>query len=142
MMTLGEQSIWLAILALPIASISWTVTHEQILQEFQEWCKRRSENSSNICVQKGFYLFTCEYCLSHYVTILFLIVTRYHLLFPDWRGSMIAFFSLPWVANAYIALFGRAKLGVSKDRVELEAIEKTVEAETTERPPIVRHPAA
>jgi hypothetical protein len=30
-------------------------------------------------------LFTCEYCFSHYVTVFFLLITRYNLLYADWR---------------------------------------------------------
>ncbi len=29
-------------------------------------------------------LFNCECCFGHYVTAVFLIITRYKLLFPDW----------------------------------------------------------
>jgi hypothetical protein len=51
-------------------------------------------------------LFTCEYCFSHYVTLFFLIITRYHLLYFNWKGYVIAFFALVWIANFYMSLFG------------------------------------
>jgi hypothetical protein len=41
------------------------------------------------------------------VTALFLVITRYRLLFPDWRGYLIAGFSLVWIANVYLGLFAR-----------------------------------
>ena len=54
--------------------------------------------------RKFFYLFTCEYCFSHYVTIFFLIITRYTLLYDGWRGYLIAGFSLVWIANQYMSI--------------------------------------
>jgi hypothetical protein len=78
--------------------------------------------------RKFFYLFTCEYCFSHYVTAAFLIVTRYKLLFPDWRGYLIAGFSLVWVANVYMGLFGRIRLDLRKERAQIatqETLAKT-----------------
>ena len=70
---------------------------------------RRGKNKTRrrLYARKFFYLFTCEFCLSHYVAAVFLIVTRYKLLFTDWRGYLIAGFSLVWVANVYMGLFGR-----------------------------------
>ena len=50
-----------------------------------------------------FYIFTCEYCFSHYVTILFLLLTNFRLLYDDWRGYVVSGFSLVWVANHYMS---------------------------------------
>jgi hypothetical protein len=57
-----------------------------------------------------YYLFTCEYCFSHWVTLFFLMLTRYKLLFDDWRGYPIAFFALPFIANFYMGLYAQTKL--------------------------------
>jgi hypothetical protein len=53
------------------------------------------------------------------VAAVFLIVTRYKLLFTDWRGYLIAGFSLVWVANVYMGLFGRIRLDLRKERAEI-----------------------
>ena len=66
-------------------------------------------------VRKFFYLFTCEYCFSFYVTALFLIITKYQLLFTDWRGYLIAWFSLIWVANIYMSLFLFLRTDIKKE---------------------------
>jgi hypothetical protein len=68
------------------------VTHEEVFREQREYCKRRSEGCRRWYERKFFYLFTCEYCFSHYIAAAFLIITRFKLLFPDWRGYVIAFF--------------------------------------------------
>ncbi len=124
---MGMQLLWLVILAIPIACIAWTVTHEEVFREPREYAHRRSENAPSIWERKFFYLFTCEYCFSHYVTAFFLIITRYKLLYPDWRGYLVSFFALVWMANIYMGIFGQVKLGVRKERVEIKAIEKDVQ---------------
>jgi hypothetical protein len=89
-----DEIIELLILAIPVASISWTVTHEEVFREPREWCSEHSRVCQRLFERKFFYLFTCEYCFSHYVSALFLVVTGFRLLFPDWRGYLIAGFSL------------------------------------------------
>src|SRR6187402_927298 len=93
-MTINLQLIWLFVLAIPIACVAWTVTHEEIFSEPRNWCKRRSKECKSLLQRKFFYLFTCEYCFSFYVTALFLIITRFHLLLPDSRGYLIGWLSL------------------------------------------------
>jgi uncharacterized membrane protein len=122
-----SEIITLFVLAIPIACVAWTVTHEEIFREPREYCSDRSSSAASFLSRKFFYIFTCEYCFSHYVTILFLIITGYKLLYADWKGYVVAFFSLVFVANIYMGFFGKVKLGVRKDRVEIKAIEKDVE---------------
>ena len=114
----------LFILAIPIACISWTVTHEELFREFHEYCVKRSRKDKSILIRKFFYLFTCEYCFSHYVTIALLVITRYTLFFGDWRGYIVAFFSLVFVANVHMSLFAKIKVDIMKERDEIELIEK------------------
>ncbi len=127
-MGLATQVVWLFVLALPVASVAWTVTHEEIFREPRDYCAQRSEKSKSLLCRKFFYLFTCEYCFSHWVAATFLIITRYKLLYDDWRGYLISLFALVYVANFYIGLFGHVKLEVRKNRAEIEAIEADVEA--------------
>ena len=72
-------------------------------------------------------MFTCEYCLSHCVAALFLILTRFRLLYDDWRGYLIAFFALVWIANQYMSIYAHLRLDIRKDRVEIKHVEKKVE---------------
>jgi hypothetical protein len=110
----------LFLLAMPIASIAWTVTHEEVIREVRDYCISKSKTCKKIYERKFFYLFTCEYCFSHYVTAAFLLLTRYKLLFTDWRGYLIAEFALVWVANFYMSLFGRIRLDLRKEREQIE----------------------
>ncbi len=132
-MPISHQVVWLFVLALPIASIVWTVTHEEIFREPRDFCSRMSRDSRSLACRKFFYLFTCEYCFSHWVSAGFLVVTRYKLLYSDWRGYLVALFALVYVSNFYIGLFGHVKLEVRKDRAEIKAIEAQVEQAETRK---------
>ena len=86
-------------MAISIACIAWTVTHEEVFREPREYFTKRSQLGKTIFERKFFYLFTCEYCFSHYVTMIFLAFSGYKLLLDDWRGYVIAGFSLFMIAT-------------------------------------------
>jgi hypothetical protein len=131
-MSLQVQIIWLFLLALPVACIAWTVTHEEIFRESQEYCRERAENARSIWVRKFFYPWQCEYCFSHYVAVLALVVTRYKLLFDDWRGYVIAGFALVWIANQYMSIYSRLRLDIRRERVEIKGVEAEVKQKVEE----------
>lgn len=126
-MEIGLQLIWLFVLAIPIACIAWTITHEEVFREPRDYCERKSRQGKNLATRKFFYLFTCEYCFSHYVSIFFLFLTNYTLLVSDWRGYLIAGFALVWIANLYMGLFALIRQGIKKDKIEIEIMEDKVE---------------
>jgi hypothetical protein len=103
-------------LGVPIARVAWTVTHEEVLREPRQYCQRECDRARSIRIRKFFYLFTCEYCFSHYVTVGFLLLTRFRLLFQDWRGYILSFFALVWVANQYMSIYNRLRLDSSTSR--------------------------
>ena len=121
MPALTTQLLWLLILAIPIAAIAWTVTHEEVFREPRDYCKGKSETARALWQRKFFYLFTCEYCFSHYVTAVFLVITRFKLLYPDWRGYLVSFFALVWIANIYIGAFANLRLDISHERIEIKS---------------------
>lgn len=121
---LGTQIVWLLVLALPVACIAWTVTHEEVFREPREYCVKCSKNGKTLLQRKFFYLFTCEYCFSHYVTIAMLLVTKFTMLYDGWRGYIIAGFSLVWIANIYMSLFALIRVDLKKERAEAELKER------------------
>jgi hypothetical protein len=123
-MQTAQQIQILFLLAIPIACISWTVTHEEIFKEPREFCIQKSKSCKTLLQRKFFYLFTCEYCFSHYVTLLFLWISRYHLLFADWRGYIISLFSLVWIANVYMSLFNLLRVGMKKEKMDADIQEE------------------
>jgi hypothetical protein len=117
MMPLTHQFAYLLMLALPIACASWTVTHEEVFREPRDFCKKMSQDCKTVPQRKFFYLFTCEYCFSHYVTAFFLILTRFTMLYDGWRGYLISWFALVWVANVYMSIFNRLRLEIKHENV-------------------------
>ena len=126
-MSLNQQVLTLFILAIPVACIAWTFTHEAVLREFQEYCKDQCKRGFWFR-RKLFYLFTCEYCLSHYVTALLLAITRFKLVFPDWRGYVISLFSLVWVANQYISIYDRLRLDIKREHISIKSEQQQVKS--------------
>jgi len=123
-MSIQNQLTYLFILAIPVACIAWTVTHEEIFKEPREFWLLQSRRNKYIALRKFFYMLTCEYCFSHYVAILVLIITKYYLLYQDWRGYIIAGFSIVWVANIYMSLFYLLRQSIKKEKITIEEIEK------------------
>jgi hypothetical protein len=123
-MPIQLQAWYLFLLAIPIACIAWTITHEEVFREPREFCVRQSVEGKSLAKRKFFYLFTCEYCFSHYVTIAVLFITRFHLLYDDWRGYLIAGFSLVWIANVYMSIFGRIRIDLKKEKLEVKEKEE------------------
>jgi hypothetical protein len=117
-MSLGLQVAVLFLLAIPIACVAWTVTHEEVFREPREFCVEKSRTCRRWYQRKFFYLFTCEYCFSHYVTVFFLFVTGYKLLYEDWRGYLVGGFALVWVANQYMSLYNRLRLDIKSEKIE------------------------
>lgn len=127
----------LLILALPIAAISWAVTHEELFRELHDYFVERSTAAASITSRKFFYLLTCEYCFSHYVSAGIIALTGFTLLFDDWRGYLIAWLALVWIANHYISLYGRLRLGIRSERLEIglkEAVSERAGVAKIERP--------
>jgi predicted ferric reductase len=56
-----------------------------------------------------------------------LLVARYKLLYQDWRGYLVAFFALVWVANQYMSIYNRLRLDIKHEQVEIKADEQKVD---------------
>jgi len=126
LITMEAHIYYLFIMALPVACIAWTVTKEEIFKEAREFCVNRSKNCDQLVKRKFFYVFTCEYCFSHYVTAILLFITRFTLLYPDWRGYIISFFSIVWVANVYMSLYNIIRIDLKKEKIKAQREESAL----------------
>jgi hypothetical protein len=131
-MTIATQIYWLIILSMVVACISWTVTQEEIFGEWRRFCTRKSQTCENILQRKFFYVFTCEYCFSHWVTLLILILTGFRLLIDDWRGYILAFFLIPWLANQWMSLYRRLRVGIKHEDALAEEVKEGLSEENSE----------
>src|ERR1700722_1331268 len=126
------QVAQLLILAIPVACIAWTATHEEVFREPREYCQRQHLQARSFSRRKFFYIFTCEYCLSHYVAVLFLLITHFQMLYSGWRGYFVALFALVWAANQYMSVYNRLRLDIKHEHLEIQAKQKE-EEQTTEQ---------
>lgn len=126
-MLIQTQIFWLIILSMVVASIAWTVTQEEIFREWHEVCVEKSQKCKTLVQRKFFYVFTCEYCFSHWVTLLILILTQFRLLIDDWRGYLLAFFVLPWIANQWMSIYRRLRVGIKYENLQAKAVEEKLE---------------
>ncbi len=137
MLVTWQQIVALFVIAIPIACVSRTVVFEEVFREAREYCQHRSKSCQRLFQRKFFYLFTCEYCFSHWVTLAVLLLIAagpgdaFYLIYPGWRGYVIAFFSLVFLANAYLNLYSRLRVDITSEKKVIEVREK--EAELTEK---------
>ena len=131
---LTVQVAWLAILSLPVATIAWTVTHEEIFREPRDWAARRSRESASAVTRKFFYICTCEYCFSHYVAAVVVALTAFRLLLDDWRGYVIAWFAVVAVANLYMSLYSRLRVDIKSEGLEAKVKEQEIAIKAQEVP--------
>lgn len=115
----SHQLLWLGVLSLPVACAAWTITHEEVFRELRDGCNRRRRAARALLVKKFYYLFTCEYCFSHYFSALAVVGTGFHLLRPDWTGMVIGGFALVWLANIQMSLFALLRLDLKARRRSL-----------------------
>jgi len=124
MMPLTDQTVWLLLLALPVACVSWTVTHEEVFREPREWLAERSRTCTTWFQRKFCYVWTCEYCFSHYVAAAVLWIMDFPMLRPDWRGYVTSWFALVAVANVYMSAYSRLRVEIHKEKTEISLVEE------------------
>ena len=123
-MDIVNQIYWLSLLSMIVASISWTVTQEEIFREMREICEGKSRSQGWLIQRKFFYVFTCEYCFSHWVTLALLLMTGFRVLIDDWRGWVLAFFVVPWLANQWMSLYRRLRVDIKHENALAEKVKK------------------
>ena len=87
--SLAHQFALLLLVAVPVACASWTVTHEEVFREPREFCKDKSLTARKLPLRKFFYLFTCEYCFSHYVSAFALFRQRLPPVLPRTTDAVV-----------------------------------------------------
>ena len=117
----------LLILAIPVAWAAWTVTHEEVFRELRDYCATKSRTCRRLLYRKFFYLFTCEYCLSHWCALAFELIFQFRLVFDDWRGYLVAFVCLVWTANVYMNLYLRIRVDIRHERALADRTQEEVE---------------
>jgi len=48
------------------------------------------------------------------------MITKFTLIYPDWRGYIIAGFSIVWIANIYMSLYNLIRIDLKKEKIRAE----------------------
>lgn len=130
-----------AILALPVACVSWTVTHEKVFEPMRQWFDDIHTARYSFTRERGWverflrhmaYAPTCEYCFSHYVAMVALwFYPVPMLLFASnfthpLATIVLTWFALVWVANLYMNLHFRLRLSIRESGNRSKVIERSL----------------
>ncbi|HEX7446056.1 MAG TPA: hypothetical protein VF306_00845 [Pirellulales bacterium] len=124
-------------LAAPVAILVRAFTTEEIGREPREYCSQRQacyrdrrgadcslvDRAWCFVLQKLFYMPTCDFCLSFWVSLAVVWLAEYQIFFSDWRGSALACFVVMGVANLYLALFALLRVDMRKERAVAKEFE-------------------
>jgi hypothetical protein len=61
-----------------------------------------------------------------------LAITRFTLIYDGWRGYLVAWLSLVWIANLYMSLFAHVRLEIREERLDIAAAESARAADRHE----------
>jgi hypothetical protein len=114
----------LLILAVPVAWVAWTVTREEVFRELRDLCGERSRTCRRLFQRKFYYLFTCEFCFSHWVALGFQFVYQFRMVFDDWRGLVVGYAGLVCVSNVYMSLYLRLRVDIRSERAVAQKVEQ------------------
>lgn len=126
-MDLLNQLMDALVLAIPVACIVWTITHEEICRDVQDALKAYQKRQPPGSWRRRLaYMPSCPYCLSHYVAAVFIAVFGFKMLSDDWRGYLVSLFAVVLIANTYLSAYHllRVALRAGKayaDRAEANA---------------------
>ncbi len=117
-MSLAVQVATLFVLAIPIACVAWTVTHEEVFREPREFCVRRSEELPALVPEKILLSLHLRILLQPLRHSLLPLHHALPVLYEDWRGYLVGGFALVWVANQYMSLYNRLRLDIKSEKIE------------------------
>jgi membrane protein required for beta-lactamase induction len=125
-MEYGSQIAFALILGIPVACITWTVTQEDVFQEFRRYLARyQDRHHESWWRRKLAYFPTCPYCLSHYVAGLLIAIMQFKMLATDWRGYLVSLFTLVLLGNVYITLYNLLRVALRLIRALADRAEKS-----------------
>lgn len=109
-----------------VACVARTVCDEEIFREIREFLQERSKTHPKWYVRKVCYMPTCEYCFSHYVTLVVLLFTHHKLLYDGFLGYLVSFFVTVFLANIYMSLYARVRVSITAVKTEAKVMENGI----------------
>jgi len=65
--------------------------------------------------------------------VIVLVITRFKLLYPDWRGYLVSLFAVVWMANLYMSIFAHLRLDIHHERIDLKSKDLDLQSKQEER---------
>lgn len=131
-----DQLIAVVLHSLPVACVAWTMTHEEVFRDWWELAgskadaaKSKWEETRSLgwwACHKFCYLFTCEYCFSHWVALGLMLLTGFRILYDGFTGHLLAFFAVVWTANLFMGIHQKFRVQIRKDRADAKAKENSL----------------
>ena len=131
-----DEFLHLCLLAIPVACVSWTVTHEKIFEPVRKWFDDIHTARYSFKHGRGWlerfirhmaYAPTCEYCFSHYVALFAYLAYPIPVLpVARWANLLFGWFALVWVANVYMNLHFRLRLSIRESGNRSKVIERSL----------------
>ena len=141
-----EDLIKVILHALPVACVAWTLTHEEIFRDLWESCGefakehkekldylRRNRKTAVYSRRKALkhwlghkvcFLFTCEFCVSVWVTILLLLVSDFRVQYNGLLGFLVTGFGVVMAANLMMTRYQLWRVEIRKDRAVADKTQK------------------
>src|SRR3954466_1552106 len=110
--------------ALVVACVAWTVTQEEVFREPRTFCAQKSKTAPRWYARKFCYLFTCEYCFSHYVSAVAVYFSGLKLVSNGFAGYVFAYFATIYAANFIMSLYRRLRLSIKRTNAQARLLEK------------------
>jgi hypothetical protein len=109
-----------------IAVLVRTFTKEELFREPRKWLLSYAEERAHpLVLRKTAFMFTCEYCLSFWVSLILVVgVFDYRLVFADWRGYLISVLATMGIANVYMSVFNWLRIDLHKEKTVVEHLDR------------------
>jgi len=65
--------------------------------------------------------------------VIFLVITRFKLLFPDWRGYLVSLFAVAWMPNLYMSFFRTSDSIFITSRIDLKSKDLDLQSKQEQR---------
>lgn len=115
--------LWLLILSIPVACVSWTIAETEVFRNVRESFKEWAKNRGGMVRQKLAYLPTCYYCTSHYVAIFFLLMRPTNIA-EDIRGYVISWFTVVAFSAVWLTIYNMLRASLRWIKAEADRAEE------------------
>jgi len=117
-----KELMMLAMLAIPAAFAAWTITQEEIFQDFREWLETACKDRCYVAKKLAF-LPTCYFCTGTWTGFFFLMLCPMKFVSQGIQGYLLAWFTLAAIEQVYLTSFHILRVLLRWARANADAAE-------------------